>query len=90
MGIGESDEIKGRLKDHYGNNLYDGLYFAGDGSDGDFYFIKVSEDGKNFIVESLEGFMPMKDYELFAKQLIRVANPRHNLEFAIARVLDNQ
>lgn len=77
------------LKDFYGNKLRDGLYFAGDNStNGDFYFIDVSSDGKRFLAESLKGFVPIKDFELFSKQLIPLASPRHNLEFAIARVWD--
>ncbi|MEK6830029.1 MAG: hypothetical protein AABY15_07980 [Nanoarchaeota archaeon] len=79
-----------KLRDFYGNPLRDGLYFAGDGLDGDFYFIKVNRDGKKLLAESLEGFVPIEDFKLFAKSLIPLANPRHNLEFAITRILNNQ
>lgn len=77
--------MESRFKDHYGNPLMEGIYFAGDGLDGDFYFIKI-QDSNNFSAETFDGRFPIKDCGLFARQLIPLALPKINLEFALSKI----
>ncbi len=75
--------MKTKLKDYYENPLRDGIYFGGDGLDGDLYIIKLHKNGKTFSAKYWQFSSKIADYELFAKQLIPLANPRSNLEWAL-------
>lgn len=77
-----------KLKDFYGNLLKQGIYFAGDGKEGNFYFIEIYREGEELLAKSCKGSIPIENSESFAKQLIPLANPCNNLEFAIIKTLD--
>lgn len=75
--------MKPKFKDYYGNPLRDGIYFGGDELDGDLYIVKLHKNKKKFSAKYWQFQSKIKNYELFAKQLIPLANPRSNLEWAI-------
>lgn len=76
--------MESKFKDYYGNSLRNGVYFAGDGLDGDIYILALHESGETFSAKSYEEIDSfIEDYKLFAKQLIPLSNPRSNLEFAL-------
>lgn len=94
MGVGESDKIGRELKDFYGNPLKNRIYFAGNGRVGNFYIIKLNEDGTKFSVRDMRGPVILDDEEdnqrafiTFAAQLIPLNQPKSNLEFALAYTL---
>lgn len=72
------------FRDAYKNPLRHGLYFAGNGLDGNIYLITPNEQG--FTAESSEGRISIENLRVFARQLIPFARTRENLRFAYSKL----
>ena len=79
--------MESKYVDNYGNPLRDdGIYFTGDGLDGDLYHIMVESEGGSFSADYWQGKLSIEDHKLFASNLIPLANPLQNIMFAASKL----